>query len=205
VFNAQLGQIDANRQDARASRERQENRVDTGRSSSSSLRATSSGWRRPRPDRAARAPHQAARSAGEGEAMTVEYRCLPAVSPPPNRDSARCCGDPLSRRSRAGETTAAPAPDWPDEDPTGGAPHGAESRRRHRRAPKGGRMSTTEEADREGRRDLMVALGQRPIRGGSVTLHFDGDGLLQEVETKTGAEVRRRAPNHQPPRTSGTT
>lgn len=65
-------------------------------------------------------------------------------------------------------------------------------------------MNTEEQAIAKAAADLMVALGHRPIKAGSLTLHFNGDGLLDEVETKTKRRVRRTAPNHQPPRTSGT-
>lgn len=66
-------------------------------------------------------------------------------------------------------------------------------------------MSAEEHAIAEAVSKLMVAIGQRPIKGGNVTLNFDADGLLQSVKTETTRRVRKAAPNHQPPRTSGTT
>ena len=50
--------------------------------------------------------------------------------------------------------------------------------------------------------EFMIAIGERPIRNGEITLRVN-NGFLETVKTVTERRVRKPAPNNQPARTSG--
>jgi hypothetical protein len=39
--------------------------------------------------------------------------------------------------------------------------------------------------------ELLVLVGARPLKSGRLTLHFDGEGLVQDVEVNFKRKVRR--------------
>lgn len=39
--------------------------------------------------------------------------------------------------------------------------------------------------------ELLIAIGSKPLKNGSLTLHFDGEGLFQTVDVKFSRKVRK--------------